>query len=239
LHPDETRHIQVTLRLQPGSPIRVTDGRGHEASAVITAFEPDQRTRLTLRAMLPSAFAGNEHKTVLRLFAAFAAKGVMDELVEKGQELGLAAFYPLVTERTVVSLAGEKEGKVLERWYKIARESAKQSGNTELMQIAKPMKLEAALKLIPSGEEVLIFHPGDDGTAMAGWLRDVRAHPRPDLAFNLFIGPEGGFSEHEIEATRQLCESLGIRMTLISLGRAILRVSTAVVAAVGAIKYSH
>jgi len=239
LQPDETRHIQLTLRLEPGSDVRVTDGLGHEALAAITSFEADHTTRLTLTRILQTPSPAEGSRLTLRLFAAFAAKGVMDELIEKGQELGVASFHPLMTERTVVSLAAEKEGKVLERWYKISREAAKQSGNAALIQIARPITLEAALKMIPPGEDILFFHPGPSSRAFEEWLRDSRPKSGQASVLNLFIGPEGGFSDREVLKAREASGLYGIRMTLISLGKSILRVSTAVVAAVAALKYSQ
>lgn len=240
LQPAETRHIQNTLRLQPGSQIRVTDGRGHEATAVIASFSPDHKTELMLTDFFEPAPLSPSTFTVT-LAVAFAAKGIMDELVEKGQELGLAAFFPLRTERTVVSLTGEKEEKVLQRWYKITREAAKQSGNTELMRIERPMSIEEALKMIPAGGEAMFLHPGESSLSLAGWLREhsLSVDANVTRTYNLFIGPEGGFSAREITKAQQLGELLGIRIRVISLGRSILRVSTAVVAAIGAIKFSR
>ncbi len=172
----------------------------------------------------------------LRLFSAFAAKGVMEELVEKCQELGVTEFYPLLTERTAVALAGEKEGKVLERWYKIAREAAKQSGNARLVQLSAPLALEAAFKIIPLGEEAVFFHPEpESGLPVKIWLQQS-AGARP-AGVNLFIGPEGGFTRRELDAAKAAAQRKGSRFVQIWLGPATLRVSTAAVAAVSAVKF--
>jgi len=233
---DETRHAQTTLRLTVGSEIRVTDGQGREGLAVVEAYETDSRTKLRLLKLLRDITAKDKGKPQVRLFVAFAAKGVMDELVEKAQELGVSHFYPLKTEYTVISLSAEKETKVLDRWYKITREAAKQSGNSNLTQVFGPLGIHDALEKLNAGDEAAFLHPDPQSTKFSEWFQQGPLKSSECKSINLFVGPEGGFSEQELEAACEKSKALGIQMTKIFLGDNILRVSTAVVGAVAAIK---
>ncbi len=230
----EARHFQKTLRLKPGAKVLLSDQAGCEACALIERYEDQGAAWVRIVEIKP---AGRVSQVSIRLFAAFAAKGIMDGLVEKCQELGVEEFRPVLTERTVISLTHEKEGKVLERWYKITREAAKQSGQTRLMAIAKPEDLSAALDQVKPGEEAVFFHPEASPTGWGLWLEGCKdKRNRPDFRLNLFIGPEGGFSNAEIQKARQKMQVKNISFSQVHLGPAILRVETAAVAAVAVAK---
>ncbi len=228
----EARHFQKTLRLKPGDSLLLTDEGGQEAVAAIETYETDGSAWVGIVG-LSTAHSGRQGP-LIRLFIAFAAKGVMDDLVGKCQELGVDEFRPVVTERTVVLLSNEKEEKVLERWYKIVRQAAKQSANTRLMAVFKPEKMQAAMaELEPDGEAVF-FHPEvSEPLGWGVWLGAIQSKKNvEDLRLNLFIGPEGGFSENEIRKARQAAQAQGLCFSQVNLGPHILRVPTAVIAAV-------
>lgn len=227
---NETRHFQKTLRLMPGAEILLSDAAGREAHAVLEAYEPGGKARVRILELKGQSPAGAG--IFIRLFVSFAAKGVMDQVVEKCQELGVEEFRPVFSERTVVTLAGEKEGKVLERWYKIIREAAKQSGQTRLMTLAKPGPLKAVPQHLEAGDEAVFFQPGSP-LGWGAWLESRKTMKRlPGFRLNLFIGPEGGFSDREVQMLRQQLQKRNIPLTPVHLGASILRVETAVVAAV-------
>ncbi len=232
----ESRHFRVTLRLKAGDEIILVDVLGREAMALIEAYEQNGDT--WVRILEERAMASPCAEPQICLFIAFAAKGVMDELVEKCQELGVAEFRPVLTERTIISLSDEKEEKVLDRWYKITQEAAKQSGNMRLMKIFKPEKISKGLDGLKKLDEVVFFHPGTfSGCRWVEWLeREKNKKTMKESRLNLLIGPEGGFSENEMDQFKQKAREKDIRMTQVHLGSYILRVSTAVVAAVSAAK---
>lgn len=235
LSPDETRHLKVTLRLQSGDEIRLTDGRGHEGIAAIQGFDGPSAQVCLRQLSIPKDPASGGSRP-LRLFVAYAAKGVMDEIIEKCQELGVAAVVPLYTERTTIHLSGEKEEKVLERWYKIAREASKQSGNPQLIEISPPCRLDAALEHLEAEDEVLFFHPGAKAAGLGPWLEGAG---KVSGRINLWIGPEGGFTKDEMDKVRRMAEIKKIPFARIAFEGGILRMATAVVAAVAAVKYTQ
>lgn len=232
----EARHFHSILRLEPGDEILLSDASGREARASIESYEASGGA--WVRVVETANAAEWPEEARICLYVAFAAKGVMDELVEKCQELGVAEFRPMLTERTVVTLSDEKEEKVLDRWYKITREAAKQSGNTRLMEIFKPERILTALTGLKKGDEAVFFHPGQ--SSQLGWgeqLDQKKRLPREQRrSFNLFLGPEGGFSEKEMNQLEKKARENAVLMTRVHLGPHILRLPTAVVAAVGAAK---
>lgn len=228
----EARHFQRTLRLKPGDTLFLTDTAGREARAAIDAYTTKGEAWVSVLEVIDRGPA--REGPGIRLFVAFAAKGIMDDLVDKCQELGVEAFCPTVTGRTVVSLSAEKEEKVRQRWYKITCEAAKQSGNTRLMTVLPAEKLSTALEKFKAGEEVVFFHPGTAEVPGWGtWLEQLKSKGLPQNSkLNLFIGPEGGFSENEIEAARKIGREIGFHFSQVHLGTYLLRVPVAVMAAV-------
>lgn len=219
LPPGPARHVQV-LRLQPGTPLTLFDGRGGEWSATVRrmgrsdveveigAHEAVER-ELPCRVMLALGMPANER---------------MDSLIEKATELGVAAIQPLHCERSVLRLSAERAQKKLEHWRGVAVAASEQSGRTQVPQIAGVMSLPAWLASI-----------GGEGGAGAGrFVLSLReATPfRPTAALEgaVFLsGPEGGLSNAEEDAAR----TAGFQA--VSLGPRVLRADTAPLAVLAAI----
>ena len=125
------RHVQV-LRLQPGAAIVVFDGRGGEWSARVLHIG---RTEVRVRV---DAFHDATRELPLRVTLAIgmAANERMDALVEKATELGVAAIQPLISERSVLRLSGERATKRREHWQAVAAAACEQSGRTRVPEIA-------------------------------------------------------------------------------------------------------
>ena len=136
-----------------------------------------------------------------------------DWLVEKASELGVARLVPILTERSVVDPRDSK----LERLRRLTIESAKQCGRNVLLQIDPPITWSgfyASKAVRASNAARLLAHPG--GSLVAGWNRQNEAI--------LAIGPEGGFTDLEVE------NALVEGWTVIGLGPTILRIETAALA---------
>jgi 16S rRNA (uracil1498-N3)-methyltransferase len=146
----------------------------------------------------------------------------MDLVLQKGTELGVAGFVPVVTERTEVKLDGERTGKRMAHWQGVLAAACEQSGRAVLPQLSEPRTLAdyaaaqstpLRLALDPKGEvELRALGPGP--------IRDIA----------LVVGPEGGLSERDL-ATLRAAGFRGLR-----LGPRILRTETAGLAAVAALQ---
>jgi 16S rRNA (uracil1498-N3)-methyltransferase len=234
LDPAETHHLRDSIRLKPGDACLVTDGQGGEAEAVVGALAPDGRACLQIQRILVKTGSFNDSLT-LRVFPAMLRKGKTDLLVEKAQELGVREFHPIVSEHCEVQIAGEKTGKILERWSRIAREASKQSGSLSLLRIEAPRSFKEALGDLSFDEPVVIFHPGPDAVTFPEWLAGVRELQTAIKALNIFIGPEGGFSEEEIRWAQW--HRKGKNLQLVGLGEVLFKADTAFVGIVASLRF--
>ena len=205
------RHAQV-LRLQPGDAITLFDGSGAEWDARIT-----QIARSAVNAQIGSR---REVERELPLHVTLAlgvpANERMDALVEKATELGVAAIQPLMCERSVLRLAGERAQKKVAHWQAVAIAACEQSGRARVPRVAPVLPLATWLPNVASA------------VSSTRWLLSLRdaagiAVPLGDVAASIIAlsGPEGGLTADEEDAAR------ATGFTPISLGPRVLRADTA------------
>lgn len=215
LDPGAARHVQV-LRLQPGDALTLFDGTGGEWSARVAAIG-----RREVRAELV------EHRAVERELAVAVTLAVgmpanerMDALVEKATELGAAAIQPLVTERSVLRLAGERAERKRAHWQAIAVAACEQCGRNRVPAVAPVRALHDWLADDGAQRAAarLLLSTGDAPAFTAASLRGAPA-------LLLLSGPEGGFSDAE----RDSAAARGWQPA--SLGARVLRADTAPLAA--------
>ncbi len=235
LEPAETHHLRDSVRLKPGDACLVTDGYGGEAEAVVGEFKPDGRTCLQIQRVLVKTGSFNDRMT-FRVFPAMLRKGKTDLLVEKAQELGVHEFHPIVSEHCEVRIAKEKTGKIIERWNRIAREASKQSGSLRILRIEAPRSFKEALGDLSGDEPVVIFHPGPDSVTFPKWLAKIRGLKTTIKALNVFIGPEGGFSEDEIRWAKWHRKERNLQ--LVELGEVLFKADTAFIGIVASLRFS-
>ncbi|MDO9286825.1 MAG: 16S rRNA (uracil(1498)-N(3))-methyltransferase, partial [Aquabacterium sp.] len=131
LPPSASRHVQV-LRLQPGAALTLFDGTGGEWSAEVLAMG---RKSVTARVLAHHAIERELH-TPVTLALGMPANERMDALVEKATELGVAHIVPLVCERSVLRVAGERAERKAAHWQAIAVAACEQSGRNRVPSIA-------------------------------------------------------------------------------------------------------
>jgi 16S rRNA (uracil1498-N3)-methyltransferase len=146
----------------------------------------------------------------------------MEWAIEKCTELGVSRIVPLISRRTGSHLAAASTKRV-ERWQRLARQAAEQSRRTTPPEIAMPIKLSEALSL-PSS--LRIFLAESEGQTL---LRDVVKPEGASEGIVLAIGPEGGWTEDELQAFQQS------GWISASLGNTILRAETAAIAALAVV----
>jgi len=207
LPPGPARHVQV-LRLQPGAEITLFNGQGGEWQATVK-----QMGRSEVQVQV------GQHDPVDRelphritLAIGMPANERMDALVEKATELGVAAIQPLLTERSVLRLSGERAEKRLAHWHGVAVAACEQSGRTSLPQISPVRSLAEWLRGLPAlaSERRCLLSP-----------RATEALTPATGPVVFLSGPEGGLSEAE----EALAASAGF--AAVSLGPRVLRADTA------------
>ena len=216
---EAVRHAQV-LRLQPGDALTLFDGTGGEWTARVESMgRRDAAVRvfdhLPVERELPLA---------VTLALAMPAGDRMDGLVEKATELGVAAIQPLVTERSVLRLSGDRADKRRAHWHAIAVAACEQCGRNRVPAVHAPRPLEGWLASLAA----------DEGTArwLLGWreARDfARVRDAEMTALLVLSGPEGGLTEAEEDIARA-CGFLPV-----GLGPRVLRADTAPLAVLAAL----
>lgn len=155
----------------------------------------------------------------------------VDWIVEKSVELGIYAIHPFVSEYSFVRKVSEvSEGKI-DRWRKLVRQAAQQSGRGELMAVEAPLRLPELLGLVNQKPKSLCLFPyeGECQFSLKQRLKGVKPHDFDDVW--VFVGSEGGFSRAEVD----MFKKAGIEP--VSLGPQVLRVETACLALASILKY--
>ena len=229
----EAFHVTRVLRRKEGSEIELFDGKGGKYTGVITTVHNDGSVEgdITHRAHAPM----RPMSVDLHLYMGLLKKASNWEWVlEKGTELGVASFTPVITPRTIVQARELSKNKVA-RWNKIMEGAAKQCERGTLPGLKEPQHFRDAVPAAAKRGLVLLGwerHPG--ATTYAGLretLKKARAENKKGLTISLFIGPEGGFSDEELK----IAEYEGA--SFFSLGPNVLRAETAAISASSIILY--
>ena len=212
------RHVQV-LRLQPGDAITLFGDRaGGEWSASVTHMG-----RSNVRVQIGAHHAiEREAPRAIHLLAGITANERMDWLVEKATELGVASITPLLAERSVLKLKGERADKKLAHWQAVAVAACEQCGRNQVPVIHPAVTLAQWLAAHPQppheSRAVLSLAPGSQPL-----LHAISAEGAGPVV--LLSGPEGGLSPQEEAA------ALAAGFAPITLGPRVLRAETAPLAA--------
>ncbi|WP_296449613.1 16S rRNA (uracil(1498)-N(3))-methyltransferase [Rhodoferax sp. UBA5149] len=229
------RHVQV-LRLQPGDSITLFNGGpggagaageralGGEFEATVTRMG-----RSDVQVQIGSHHpVEREARRAVHLVVGMPANDRMDWLVEKATELGVASIQPLMTERSVLRLSGERAGKKVAHWQSVAVAACEQCGGNRVPQMHEVMGFAAwtkAQSAARTGQALLLsLRPGTPG------LRDaVSALGNPAAAITFLSGPEGGLSSAEEDT------ALACGFAPVTLGPRVLRAETAALCALAAL----
>ena len=206
----EAHHLLNVLRLGPGQEVELFDGRG---TAAIARIEETGRKQATLTVISTQPSFG-EMPSPLILATAIPKGERFRWLIEKATELGVTRLIPLQTERSVVDPRSAK----LDKMRAAIVAASKQCGRSTLMQLDAPMQWDDFLSLDLGEATRLLGHPGEQS-----WTSSLVPTGNSTV---IAIGPEGGFSEEEIEQAREH------GATLVNLGPRILRLETAALALV-------
>ena len=216
-------HIGKSLRMKIGDELTLCCN-GVEYISVITEISADWVSCL-ITSSQPSAAEPNIR---LHLFQALPKSDKMDFIVQKCVELGAARIVPVSTRRTIVKLDAKKEASRRKRWSGISESAAKQSGRGVLPEITGVKSFQEALKEAEALDVCLIPYERAEDMART---REVLGSIVPGASIGIFIGPEGGFEEEEVE------KAMEAGAKAITLGRRILRTETAGMAVLAVLGY--
>lgn len=210
----DVNHMKNVLRMGPGEQILISNGVDKDYLCEILEVASLQ---VTAR-ILSVDESGCELPARLYLFQGIPKSDKMELIIQKAVELGVYQIIPVETKRAVVKLDKKKEESKLRRWRAVSESAAKQSKRLIIPEVAQVMTFQEAL--IFAGQFDLNLIPYEHAKGMAE-TREILTGIKPGMGVGIFIGPEGGFEDSEVE----LAESWGAKQ--ITLGKRILRTETA------------
>jgi 16S rRNA (uracil1498-N3)-methyltransferase len=215
--PEISHQILHVLRLQSGDEVEVLDNQGQ---VYLVTLEIDAERKDVKGMISHSVSAASLRQVNVSLCFAMTNREKVEWILQKGTEIGLSAFYPFVSSRTLVQSTSLSANKI-ERWERIIREAAEQSQRVRLPVLYQPQSLEECLSERKEDHLIsLLAWEGrdDDGKSLRETVETVKTG-----RIALFVGPEGGFSEEEVAIAKASC------CQVLSLGEGIMRMETAAI----------
>lgn len=210
---DLINQVKNVFRLKTGDEISVLDGSGYEYRVLLQKI-----TKGALEGkLLDKKFSQNSEAIKINLYCPLLKGGSFDLVLEKCTELGVFAFYPVAYKNCVVKPKGNKE-----RWEKIVKEASEQCGRYYLPKINNTLSFEEAVSTITKKQNNIVA----DHEAI-NKIKDLSFVAKGVDAVNIFVGPEGGFSEKEID------EMQNRDFVFVNISDGILRAETACITSVG------
>jgi len=191
LQGSDVSHIRTVLRLTVGDEIEVLDGEG----SLYLVRLAELKNKLIKCEILSSKKNDTESPLKIHLGQSLVKGNGFDVILRKAVELGAHSISPLLTERSVIKSDSDK--KII-RWKKIAEESSKQCGRSSIPKISNCIvKLETFCQQASDSDLKLIFWEMESKNR----FRDINPETAPSSA-SVLIGPEGGFTQKEVETAR-------------------------------------
>lgn len=220
----EAKHIFNVLRMEPGEQFILMDQQGTRFLALIESA-CTQEIRVSLEKPLPKPSPSSVNITLCQ---SLLKSRQMDYMIQKTSELGVDSIIPFLSKRTVVRLDKDRYANKMRHWNEIARNSAKQSGRSVPAEIVPVFTFEKLMQKWKSEDLLKVILWEEEGS------RDLKSLLKESKSVSTvvgMVGPEGGFTKQEIEASRDA------GFISASLGKRTLRAETAAITLVGIIQY--
>ncbi len=219
---EDAKHLGGVLRAKEGDIVEVCDGRGMDYSCVIKEVGKTE-ILMEIESARPTE---SEPKTKITLFQGLPKADKMELIIQKCVEIGVWRIVPVAAERSVVRLEGKDAGKKLERWRKISLSAAKQSGRGIIPEIGEIVSFKEAVKMAACFDGAAIPYEKEEKNGIKEY-----ANSFDGSSLGLFIGPEGGFDDREIEF------AVKNNISPVTLGKRILRTETAAMVSAAILLY--
>lgn len=214
---NDYNHIAHVLRMKVGEQFSVSIREEEEGRELFYEIEEITDSAVIGKLCFIEE-VGNELPSKIYLFQGLPKVDKMELIIQKAVELGAFEIVPMSTKRCIVKLDEKKAESKVKRWQAIAEAAAKQSKRAIIPSVHMPMTMKEAVQYAKDMDIKLI--PYEMAEHIDETKKIIEAI-RPGQSIAVFIGPEGGFSEQEID----LCNENGIKP--ITLGKRILRTETA------------
>ena len=210
----DVNHIRNVLRMKPGEEVLISNGVDKDYHCCLAEIGAEE----VIAQILSVDEEGTELPARIYLFQGLPKQDKMELIVQKAVELGAYQIIPVSMHRSVVKLDAKKADSKVKRWNGIAESAAKQSKRMVIPEVTEVMTVKEALAYAADFELKLL--PYENARGMAA-TKECVEQVKPGMRIAVFIGPEGGFEESEVELARKS------GFEAISLGKRILRTETA------------
>ena len=210
----DVNHMKNVLRMHTGEDVWISDGSEKEYHCTIENFREDE----AILHIVHVQKSDYELPSRIYLFQGLPKADKMELVIQKAVELGAFEVIPVAMKRSVVKLDAKKAESKVKRWNAIAESAAKQSKRSILPQVSDVVTFAQAVKMAENCQIKLLPYECADGMEKTKRLIE-NITPGQDIA--VFIGPEGGFEEAEVELAMQS------GFMPVTLGKRILRTETA------------
>ncbi|HAL63217.1 MAG TPA: 16S rRNA (uracil(1498)-N(3))-methyltransferase [Clostridiales bacterium] len=217
---EDVIHISRVLRLKAGDFLTCCDGKGFDYLAEISNISKSE----IVCNITKKEKSDTEPPVKITLIQGIPKASKMDYIIQKNTELGICKIYPCSLNR---SISKTEKDKKTARWQRIAKEAAQQSGRGVIPEIYDAIDLKDAVGILKGADISFVAYECEENNT----LKDVLLSCENPKTVAFLIGPEGGFDKSEIE----FLENNGI--SVISLGKRILRTETAGEAVLAMIMY--
>ena len=209
----DVNHIANVLRMKPGEELLISVKGDRDYLCKIVDIETDRVNLKVLESMEQRELPVN-----ITLLQGIPKSDKLEMIIQKAVELGVSEIIPVKTKRVVVKIDEKKVDTKVNRWNAIAESAAKQSKRSIIPKVYEPMSIDNALEIVKDFGVKLIPYENADGIDKTRKILD-----NMDKTKNIavFIGPEGGFEESEVERIKNS------GFEVITLGKRILRTETA------------
>lgn len=227
----DVNHIKNVLRMKPGEKVLISDGKGLNFFCELSEIGSEAVKAV----ILPEKVENTELPVEVILYQGLPKGDKMELIIQKCAELGVSRIVPVDMSRCVMKLDAKKEGNKLKRWYGVSESAAKQSKRMIVPEISGVMKYKAAVDEAKHADLAIVPYEASESLDGAGGMaltRKLIEGLRPGQKCAVIIGPEGGFSESEIEYALEN----GVKP--VTLGKRILRTETAGMFVLSAIGYA-
>lgn len=211
----DVNHIKNVLRMKVGEELAVSNGvDGREYRCAIASLE-EESVICELRFVKED---GVELSSQVYLFQGLPKADKMELIIQKAVELGVHAVVPVAAKRCVVKLDDKKAKSKIARWQSIAEAAAKQSKRRIMPEVTEVMSFKEALAFVKDFDVKIIPYELAENMSKT---KEIIEGLRPGQKIAVFIGPEGGFEEAEVQS------AMGMGVEPVTLGKRILRTETA------------
>ncbi len=209
----DVNHIVNVLRMKPGEELLISVKGDWDYLCKIDDIETERVNLKVLESMEQRELPVN-----ITLLQGIPKSDKLEMIIQKAVELGVSEIIPVKTKRVVVKIEEKKQASKVNRWNAIAESAAKQSKRSIIPKVSEPMSIDNALEIVKDFGVKLIPYENADGIDKTRKILDSMDKTK-DIA--VFIGPEGGFEEAEVERIKNSS------FEVITLGKRILRTETA------------